>query len=181
MNGNRDEMESQNAALGANVFDQISRERYLGYIACTRANKKLTLTFSKQSTNGKTLNPSSLIAQVKNIFPELAVEEFSSEPDWRAAEHPNELVVPLLQSRAGVSPAPANGNDELLARSRSSDRRDAGPIFLEIPALKLLAEKLGQLREPDVGKSFVRTHEKTLRRNAAFVGQSAGGICGVSV
>ena len=67
----RDELEKQNVALGANLFDQISRERYLGYIACTRANEKLALTFSRQSADGKTLNPSPFIAQLQRIFPQL--------------------------------------------------------------------------------------------------------------
>ena len=128
----RAELDAQNAAPGSSQLDQISRERYLAYIACTRANEKLTLAFSKQSADGKTLNPSPLIAQVKNIFPELAVEEFSSEPDWRAAEHANELVAEIVRSAPGDGRAP----------------------LLEIPALKLLAEKFAELREPNAGENL---------------------------
>ena len=39
-NADREELDRQNAALGPNVLDRISRERYLGYIACTRASRK---------------------------------------------------------------------------------------------------------------------------------------------
>ncbi len=121
----RDELEAQNVTLGAGVLDQISRERYLGYIACTRADEKLALTFARQSAEGKTLNPSPLIAQVQQIFPELEVEEFSTDTDWRAAQHANELV-PALDT----------------------------PSLLEIPTLKSLAEKLAALREPDEKENF---------------------------
>ena len=121
----RDELEQQNAALGANLFDQISRERYLGYIACTRANEKLTLTFSRQTAEGKTLNPSPFIAQLQRMFPQLEVEELSTDTDWREAQHANELVPMLAVAEAGV------------------------PKLLELPALKSLAEKLAALREPD--------------------------------
>ncbi len=124
MNSDREELENQNAAIGAGPLDQISRERYLGYIACTRANQKLALTFARQNADGKTLNPSPFIAQLQRIFPALAVEDFSGAPDWNEAEHASELVKPLLETPG-----------------------DSG--LLKIPSLKLLAEKLGQLHEPD--------------------------------
>ena len=152
-NSDRAELDAQNSAPGSSQLDQISRERYLGYIACTRANEKLALTFSKQSAVGKTLNPSPFVAQIKNIFPELTVEEFSGEPDWRTAEHASELVA-VLQSRAGVSPAPPDEGDELLALKGLPDRRDACPALFEIPALKFLAEKLARLREPDTAENL---------------------------
>ena len=40
-NADRDELEQGSAALGPDLRDQLSRERYLGYIACTRASEKL--------------------------------------------------------------------------------------------------------------------------------------------
>jgi ATP-dependent helicase/nuclease subunit B len=127
----RDELETQNAPLGASLFDQISRERYLGYIACTRANEKLALAFSRQTAEGGTLNPSPFIAQLQRIFPQLAVEDFSAEPDWREAEHANELIKPLTTIQNWKLEI---GNWQTL---------------LELPALKSLAENLAALREPD--------------------------------
>ena len=123
----RDALERQNFTLGANRFDQISRERYLGYIACTRANEKLALTFSRQSADGKTLNPSPFIAQLQRIFPQLPVTEFSGAMDWLAAEHASELL-PLL------------GSPEKIA--------SVLPDWQTLPALQMLAEKLAALREP---------------------------------
>ncbi len=127
----RDELETQNAPLGASLFDQISRERYLGYIACTRANEKLALAFSRQTAEGSTLNPSPFIAQLQRIFPQLTVEDFSADPDWREAQHANELIKPLTTIQNWKLEI---GNWKTL---------------LELPALKPLSENLAALREPD--------------------------------
>ena len=149
-NSDRDELEAQNNALGAGVFDQISRERYLGYIACTRANEKLALTFSRQTAEGKMLNPSPFITQVQRMFPELAVKEFSTDTDWREAQHANELIAPLVKINGSV------GDEVTSLQSKESQRLvTSSPTsidwacLLEIPALKSLAEKLAALREPD--------------------------------
>jgi ATP-dependent helicase/DNAse subunit B len=75
----RDELEKQNIALGLNPFEQVSRERYLSYNAYTRANEKLALKFSRQTADGKTLNPSPFAAQLRRIFPHLEIEEVSTE------------------------------------------------------------------------------------------------------
>jgi len=127
----RDELARQNGALGANRFDQISRERYLGYIACTRASDKLTLAFSRQSADGPTLNPSPFVTQVQRIFPQLAIEEFFAGRDWREAEHAGELIVPLT------------------AVQNSKFKNQNWDSLLELPALKSLAESLQALHEPD--------------------------------
>jgi ATP-dependent helicase/nuclease subunit B len=129
-NSDREELEQQNAALGTSPFDQISRERYLGYIACTRANERLALTFSKQNADGKMLNPSPFVAQLLRVFPQLKVEDVSTNLDWREAEHANELIAPLETIK----------NSKLTIKNWER--------LLELPALKLLAENLGALREP---------------------------------
>jgi ATP-dependent helicase/nuclease subunit B len=115
----RDELEVQNAELGVSRFDQISRERYLGYIACTRANEKLALTFSRQSADGRTLNPSPFIAQLQNKFPALVIEELSGEPDWRDAEHANELVGEIVRS------APVPGRSHIASPAAAPSPQDA--------------------------------------------------------
>ena len=128
-NSDRDELEKENTTLGANRFDQISRERYLGYIACTRASEKLAVTFARQDENGRTLNPSPFIAHLRRVFPELEIQNFSGQAGWSEAEHEIELMPKL-----GCTPA-----------------------LLEIPALKSLAEKLSQLREPDKNEQLSET------------------------
>jgi ATP-dependent helicase/nuclease subunit B len=136
-NGDRDELENQNAALGPNLFDQISRERFLGYIACTRAREKLAVTFSRQSADGKTLGPSPFIAQLQNIFPALAAEEFSNALDWRESEHASELVPPLVKIQ----------NEKLKIKDWES--------LLQLGAVQPLAAKLAALREPDGAETLL--------------------------
>jgi ATP-dependent helicase/nuclease subunit B len=128
-NSDRLELDAQNVALGGNQLDQISRERYLGYIACTRASQKLAVTFARQGADGKTLNPSPFIAQLQRIFPGLEVGKFSTDTDWREAQHANELIAPLTAMTDTA-------------------------CLLTIPALKLLVEKLAQLREPAVTENL---------------------------
>ncbi|HEY1490709.1 MAG TPA: PD-(D/E)XK nuclease family protein, partial [Verrucomicrobiae bacterium] len=138
-----DELERQNVSFGASRFDQISRERYLGYIACTRANEKLALAFSRQSPDGRTLNPSPFIAQVQRIFPQLAIEEFPAGLGWREAEHAKELAAPL----------------ETIKNSKFKIQN--WERLLELPAVKSLAENLEALREPDEKENLsLRVAEK---------------------
>jgi ATP-dependent helicase/nuclease subunit B len=121
-------------SLGPNLHERLARERYYGYIACTRASEKTIVTFSRHATDGKALNPSPFITHLKQIFPELETGEFSGETKLTEAEHASEIVVPLLEfCRNGRESAATNGWQELL----------------ELPSLKLLAESLGALREPE--------------------------------
>jgi len=157
-NADRDELDRQNAALGANVFDQISRERYLGYIACTRASHKLAVTFARQDASGRTLNPSPIIALIKKHFPQLEIAEFSGVVDWREAEQVGELIpeiVRLNQRSAGVplagSPNVSLGDGtggEMPPEPAAGDGCATIALF-EAPAIKSLAGKLAQLREPE--------------------------------
>ncbi len=125
----RDELQMP---LGPNLREQISRERFYGYLACTRANEKLTLTFSRADAEGTILNPSPFIAQIQKIFPALEIEEFQNEIELAEVEHPNE-VIPLLVGGEATS-LKSKGDQRLLASS---------------PAILELKKDLEQLREPD--------------------------------
>ena len=127
-NADREELEKQNSGFGLDLFHRISRERYLGYIACTRANAQLTLSFSRQSAAGATLNPSPFVAHLQRLFPGLEVEEVAAAQDWRAAEHAGELIAPLVE--LGTA-APGHW-----------------PALLELPVVKSLSKRLSALREP---------------------------------
>jgi ATP-dependent helicase/nuclease subunit B len=129
-NSDRDELDKQSAALGPNVLDQISRERYLGYIACTRASQRLALAYSRQDASGRTLNPSPFIGQLQKNLPQLASGEFAGAVDWHEAEHAMELVPEMVR--------PASNFQRLF----------------EIPKVKSLAETLAQLREPDEAENL---------------------------
>jgi ATP-dependent helicase/nuclease subunit B len=165
-NSDRDELENANVALGANLFDQISRERFYGYIACTRASEKLTLTFSRQSADGNSLNPSPFIAQVRTIFPALEIEEFQNETSLPEIVSVNEFAPFVLKIHAPhPDPLPVwwgrgekAGRVQPLAfsppqRGEGGRRPDEGNNILgelfELPSLVELKKNLGELREPD--------------------------------
>lgn len=146
-NADRAELENESAALGANIFNQIARERYLGYIACTRANEKLALTFARQSADGRTLNPSPFIAHLQKVFPALEIEAFPHATGPLETEHACELIRQMTEVSNKV------------------------PLF-HLPALKSLSEKLAQLREPDERENLSpacaeKTYGTTLRSSVS--------------
>jgi len=135
----REELNLRNVALGADVLDQISRERFLGYIACTRASRKLAITFSHTDASGRALNPSPFIARLQRTFPRLTTGEFSGVTDWNHAEHVSELAEPVVRAAGGPS-----------AGDRPAEARESHPLdeLLAIPAVRAFAGQLARLREP---------------------------------
>ena len=133
-----DELEQRGASLGLNLRERLARERYLCYIACTRAGEKLVLTCSRQNAAGKTLNPSSLMTHLQTLFPALALSEFRHDPDWREAQHRIEMVAPLAEiGRHGDESIPENWRH-----------------FIQLPPLANLRKCLDTLAEPDPGENI---------------------------
>ena len=124
----RDEL---SVPLGPDLRDQISRERFYGYIACTRASEKLLVTFSRGGADGKALNQSPFIAHLQTIFPALAIEEFQNEIKLAEVENVNEIA-PLI---FGIQNPGSKMPDWL--------------ELLQIPALADLNKNFQQLREPN--------------------------------
>jgi ATP-dependent helicase/nuclease subunit B len=79
--------------------EQAVRERYLGYIACTRARQRLVLTYALRDLADHPLNPSVFIDQLRRLFPGLEPEFVPVEADWREGAHAAELVAPMLRNR----------------------------------------------------------------------------------
>jgi ATP-dependent helicase/nuclease subunit B len=102
------ELENRNIILGATARQQLARERYLGYIACTRANERLVLTCALSGNDGAVLNPSPFLSQLRRLFPSLECERPAPTPPWQDSEHVHELVAPLLSGarRLGGAGAP---------------------------------------------------------------------------
>ena len=146
----RDEMRPHAAAPGPDLRERLARERFLGYIACTRASEKLVVTFSRHDVDGRTLNPSPFIAHLRRILPGLDIEESSGEIKLAEAEHVSELIAPLVETQnfvaAEVTRLQLKASQSLLT-SAATDEKWRG--LLALPALASLAESLRQLREPD--------------------------------
>ena len=136
--------------LGPDRHERLARERFYGYIACTRASEKLMVTYAREDAEGRTLNPSPFVAQLRNIFPGLEVKEFSGETKPVEAEHAHEVIVPLLEYCS-------SGRESAQSENRSR-RTPAAPDnwekLLALPSLKLLTANLGALREPEPNENL---------------------------
>jgi ATP-dependent helicase/nuclease subunit B len=95
----RDRLEHQGITLRANLRSQLSRERYLGYIAMTRARTRLILTCAELSGTGRALNPSPFLTRVRQLLPKVELESGPVGGGWVASEHALELLSPAIQLR----------------------------------------------------------------------------------
>ncbi len=147
----RDALERCKIALGQNTRQLLSRERFLGYIACTRSRGRLVLSSSQRDANDAALNPSPFFSQLKALFPALEIEQAPASASVSEAEHACELIGPLLQSESGAAPGLAWPDWPLLAglreRIKSLAVQSAGlsPILanrLYGPALKTSVSRL---------------------------------------
>jgi ATP-dependent helicase/nuclease subunit B len=168
-NFDRTELENENVLTGPSLYDRLARERYLGYIACTRATERLVVTFARQDNACKAQNPSSFIAHLQNIFPHLAVEDSAVGRDWREAQSAAELVAGLVLAfsrRSGleraVLPRLSGDHGSSLAGSPAEVPVILDSIFdnqnwkmlAGLPVLKTLIDHLLSLREPDPAESL---------------------------
>jgi ATP-dependent helicase/nuclease subunit B len=151
----RDEMRQHANAPGPDLRERLARERFLGYIACTRASEKLVVTFSRHDADGRTLNPSSFIAHLRRILPGLEIEESSSEIKLADAEHMSELIAPLVETQSSVAAEvtrlKSKASQSLLTSAATHEKWRG---LLALPALASLAESLRALREPDPAESL---------------------------
>jgi ATP-dependent helicase/nuclease subunit B len=168
----RDEMSQHTGAPGPDLRERLARERYLGYIACTRASEKLVVTFSRLDADGKTLNPSPFIAHLRRIVPGLDIEEVSGEVKLADAEHMSEIASSLMVVRSSEQERRPPARREEVGVQASAcapagrlkpELQHAGPEagapshetvknwdeLLALPALAGWLDNLRQLREPD--------------------------------
>lgn len=130
----RIELEQREVFLGSTTRRHLGRERYLGYIACTRAHQKLVLTRASQDAAGAPLIPSSLLSHLAQLFPSFPSETAPLQLRWEEAEHPAELVNCLLKMRRVEEGA-------LL-------RTDAASELLSLPALSGLFRSMQHSTNP---------------------------------
>ena len=65
------------------------------------------LTWAAADCDGTPLHPSPILSQVRHAFPDALLEKVSPAVDWREAEHPEELLEPLLRELAPEHPTPS--------------------------------------------------------------------------
>ena len=116
----RDEL-THIVSLGADLRERLARERYYGYIAFTRSSERLAVTFSRSDTGGKPLNPSSFITQMRQIFPELQIEDFEGHVELDRIENLSELVPTLVEIQRGEESRLQNDLKHFASSSRISE------------------------------------------------------------
>jgi ATP-dependent helicase/nuclease subunit B len=92
----REALENQRLFLGGPSRARLGHERYYGYIACTRARRRLVLSYSAFDAMDRKLNPSIFISRVQQMFPTLEVEAWQPPETWLDAEHTADLLPALL-------------------------------------------------------------------------------------
>jgi ATP-dependent helicase/nuclease subunit B len=162
----RDELRQCSGAPGPDLRERLARERYLGYIAGTRASEKLVVTFSRHDADGKTLNPSPFITHLCRIFPGLEIEESSGETKLAEAEHVSEIAPSLMavwSSEQERRPPARRDTDywqqqavsgagvpsQFMAVNPAAETVNNWRELLALPVVAELAKSLRQLREPD--------------------------------
>jgi ATP-dependent helicase/nuclease subunit B len=101
-------LEGENVFLPGNRGLWVSRERFLAYIAFTRAGCRLVITFAQADSRGAGISPSPLIEEIQGMFPDL---QFSSgDESGGTILHPNEAFERLIENPGMALPA-ALGED----------------------------------------------------------------------
>jgi ATP-dependent helicase/nuclease subunit B len=88
----RNALQNLTVQLGSSCREQLSRERYLAYIACTRPSRQLVLTCSRRDSHGAVLNPSPFIAHIRRLFPLLELETVPDTIPLEESEHACEII-----------------------------------------------------------------------------------------
>ena len=147
----RVELGWRNVTLNGNAREQISRERFLAYLACTRARERLVLTFAEQDGSGNALNRSPFLEQVEKLFPAVKVETISGNREWEDSEHATELLQIFLRHFHLLSepkeleiPSP---QDACLPPKRK--RSASWAKVTELPAVAKVIESLRHFQEPE--------------------------------
>jgi ATP-dependent helicase/nuclease subunit B len=129
----REELSRHEIRLGHSRREFLSRERFLGYIACTRSRQRLVLACSERDNEDQPLNPSAFFSHLKSLFGNLQIEKFAGA-DTTRPEHACELPSLLARSawkgplltellnrpsfvslREQISSEPLSADDERLA------------------------------------------------------------------
>jgi ATP-dependent helicase/nuclease subunit B len=101
----REELARIGVSFGQTTRHRMARERYLGYIACTRARERLVLTCALRDEEDAALHPSPLLDRLLQQFPELELETVSTTESWTKSEHECELEGAALRATRGAEAA----------------------------------------------------------------------------
>jgi ATP-dependent helicase/nuclease subunit B len=134
----RTALEERGVALNTSARRQLARERFLAYLACTRASERVVFTTALNDAAGSPLNPSPFISQLEALFPTLRQEEAPRLPDWRESEHVHELIGPVLRAR----------------HARPATSPPLTPALETLPALAAVLDRLQHFHSADPAEAL---------------------------
>ncbi len=85
-------LETAGLQLAPNTKTQTYEELYLNYIALTRANSYLWLSYPLADTEGSALVPSSIVTRLRQLFPDLTERMVPIEPQKSAGKNALDFV-----------------------------------------------------------------------------------------
>lgn len=93
----RDALNDAGARLGCGLRRRLGHEWFYGYIAFTRARRRLVLTCAQTDSRGNKLNRSPFFDHLEKLFPEFKPEPWQPPPAFEAPEHLSEIIMPAVQ------------------------------------------------------------------------------------
>ena len=148
------ELGGRGLRLGPGLRQILSRERFLGYIACTRARRRLVVSCAQRDADDQPLNPSPFFSHLNRLLPRLEIENFAG-PGGAAPLHACELAPRLL----GVQDS-GGGWDDLLALPAVAALRQQIKLFAPRPQPERLSPALAaQLYGPALRTSVSRIEQ----------------------
>ena len=83
---------SEGVEIGRDPRMELALERFLAYIACTRADKKLLISHARMNARGDILRPSVIIHHLQRMFPNLELQKLNPTITAEQAMHERELL-----------------------------------------------------------------------------------------
>ncbi len=163
----RTSLEKQDIYLGPTTRQLLGHERYLGYIAVTRASQRLIVTRAACDANDQPLNPSPFFDHLKRITG-VAEISFAISDDWWDSEHVSELAAPVLRLREATTSA-AESERRLQAAVTKPEallpREEGVPVeLLQFPALAPIISRWQQVQTAAASRLSPAIVEKLFTR-----------------
>ncbi|MCF7669615.1 MAG: PD-(D/E)XK nuclease family protein [Verrucomicrobia bacterium] len=143
----RERLSAAALELGPDKKDHIGREHYYGYIAFTRATRRLYITFARRSSSGGVLNPSPFIYRLRKIFPGIRITAFDGRIELSDALHRREVMRYLFGALRNEEEALvswgrfAGGIDSSILKTLGAPEEQCAPKPLPASAVNVLYDK----------------------------------------
>lgn len=136
----RERLAEQGCELAHLPVLQLAREEFYGYIACTRARERLTLTCAQADARGRPLNASRFIDHILRLFPGLAPQPADLPAAAASVFHRSELArIPGLAERSDAAMAIRPVEAKPLLPPEVAERLYGNPLRTSVSQLEKFA------------------------------------------